>query len=147
MVSMADNLYQIIRVCPEHMCRIFAAQRLMERALRNEFDVSIESNPIEPPWTDWNNQLCVATEAVFIEDRSFPVGHHRREVARAHQYRTDQGTLGGSGKADPKDLMLGDVNFRIIKRRLPRCVLCEDCGDMIPPEQRFHNSHYKPGSF
>lgn len=42
------------------------------------------------------------------------------ELARVHQYTKPDGTLGGSGKPDPKRLLLGGVLYRLYKGGVTR---------------------------
>ena len=51
--------------------------------------------------------------------------------------------IGASGKIDPKEILLNGVNYRQLEDRNPHCELCEG-GDMIPLEERFYSSKYKP---
>jgi len=51
--------------------------------------------------------------------------------------------LGRVGKSIPKEILLNGINYRQLAFVNPRCELCES-GDMIPLEQRFFNSKYKP---
>lgn len=127
------------------MCRIFEREKLWEKTQTGELELQISSNPINPPRLDYKGQLLVLTQDLTIVDVNFPEGHHRRDVAKAHRFITDEGMVGASGLTDPKDLMIGDINYRLLKERNPHCELCEG-GDMIPPEERFHSSKYKPGA-
>jgi hypothetical protein len=117
---------------------------LIERAEAGEFEMTVEGNTIDPPFIDYNDRRCVRTEELFIRDLRFPPGHHRHDVARAHQFKRESGEIGASGMPDPKDLMIGDTNYRGLKQNNPHCHLCES-GDMIPLDQRFQSSKYKPG--
>ncbi|HTA66674.1 MAG TPA: hypothetical protein VK776_00285 [Bryobacteraceae bacterium] len=138
--------YTIIRVCPEHMCKVFAQERLWERTESGEFELYIWKNtPIDPPFEDYKGQQCIINHDMLILDRSYPPEHHRHEVARVHRFITDTGLTGASGLPDPKELTIGDINYRGITKNNPHCELCEG-GDMIPPAERFKRSWYKPGA-
>lgn len=112
-----------------------------------EFELNIwKDTPIEPPFIDYQGQTCVRNQDMLLLDRKYPPTDHRHEVARVHRFITDQGTTGATGKPDPKEITLGDINYRGLKHKTPRCELCEDRGDMIPVHERFFNSRYRPES-
>ncbi len=140
---MSSSPLRIIRVCPEHMCRIFEAEKLMERTESGELRLHSKIKPKTKPFWDFKGQLCVQNEESLILNDNFPVDDPRHEVARIHRHVTESGTYGASGLPDPKDIVIGNVNYRGIGDR--ECELCKS-GDMIPPEQRFVNSKYRPGA-
>ena len=128
------------------MCRIFAEEKLLQRVESGEFQLEVSrSNAINPPFIDYKGQRCVRTEELLIIDQKFPPDHHRHEVVRAHQFKLEDGKIGASGKPDPKEMMIGEINYRGLKAKNPSCELCET-GDMIPPEARFRDSRYRPGA-
>jgi hypothetical protein len=63
----------------------------------------------------------------------------------AHCFRLANGKLGASELFDPKVMVIGEVNYRRLEYANPRCALCE-AGDMIPSEERFFGSTYKPAT-
>ncbi len=138
-----ENPYEIIRTCPEHLCRIFTREKFVERSDAGEFRLYFwpKANP-KPftPFRDMNGELIVRSEEVLILDERFPPGHHRNEVMRSHCYITENGKIGASKKLDPKEITIGNANYRGLKKT--SCKLCE--GEMIPPEERFRNSTYRP---
>ena len=142
-----DNLpYSIIRVCPEHLCKVFALHRIWERAQSGEFQYEIRSKRKTEPFTDHLGNVCTWNDNIFITDNKFAVGHHRHQIAIAQRHRTDDGTIGASGLWDPKAMMISDINYRKFSTKAgkaPRCQLCER-GDMIPVSGRFYDSKYKP---
>lgn len=40
-----------------------------------------------------------------------------KEIARVHQYLKTDGTLGASGKPDPKRLLINDTLFRLVRAK------------------------------
>jgi len=40
-----------------------------------------------------------------------------KEIARVHQYLKPDGTVGASGKPDPKRLLINDTLFRLVKAK------------------------------
>ena len=125
------------------MCQVFTRERLLERAASGQLRMQISLSPITPPFTDYKGQTCITSQEIIIFDDAYPVGHDRHEVVRAHRFVTDTGTFGASGLIDPKDIMIGDVNYRLLKTKNPHCTICER-GDMISPGDRFHGSKYRP---
>ena len=104
---------------------MLAKERILERTESGEFEQIVSGNAIDPPFVDHKGQLCVRTEEILIVDHTYPAGHHRHEVARLHRFVTEDGTTGASGLPDPKELMIGDLNYRMLKHKNPRCELCE----------------------
>ena len=145
MPRIPDSSIRVVRICPEHACRIFASERLLERAERGEFRYTTKSKPINPPKPDRSGKLKIATEEHFGRNDDFPEGHDRHIVFRAHCYRLDDGSIGASGLIDPKEMLIGDINYRQLAFKEPRCELCEG-GDMIPASERFSSSTYRPGA-
>lgn len=123
------------------MCRVFDGNRLLERAEAGEFRLRSTVKPKTKPMTDYKGRLCVSNEETLILDDRFPISDPRHEVARFHRHITDSGGYGASEKPDPKDIVIENTNYRGIGPRL--CELCES-GDMIPPEERFFLSIYRP---
>lgn len=111
-----------------------------------ELRPDIRSTRKSTTFTDRNGVVCTWNDNLYIMDDKYPVGHHRHEVARAHRHRAEDGTIGASGQWDPKELMIGHVNFRKFETKggkEARCQWCES-GDMIPPKDRFRDSIYRP---
>lgn len=142
-MTLSTSSIRKVRVCPEHMCRIFEKERLWERMEAGEFTLYTDSRPRNPPFIDHRGQKCVRTEEHFLRDNRYPPDDDRHIVLRAHCFRTEDGLIGASGKIDPKEILLNGVNYRQLEDRNPHCELCEG-GDMIPLEERFYSSKYKP---
>src|ERR1700686_4843087 len=101
MVNMAKPDRYIIRVCPEHLCKVFALHRIWERAQSGEYRYAIDSKRKSQSFTDHHGNVCVWNDSLFVLDDSFPVGDKRHQVALAHRHRTEDGVIGGSGQWDP----------------------------------------------
>jgi hypothetical protein len=108
-----------------------------------EFVLRTESTPINPPRPDYQGRLRMANEEHFLEDPRFPPKHERHIVLRAHCFRLIDGSIGASGKVDPKEMLIGDIQYRQLEFVNPTCALCNS-GDMIPYSERFFSSKYKP---
>jgi hypothetical protein len=139
----------IIRICPEHLCRLFNDRKIWERAVAGELQYHIESKRKEAPLIDVHGNECWITELLFVTDPNFPIGDPRHDVALdANRHKTDAGVIGGSGKWDPGKGQIqldGKIyaKFRTRGGRQPHCELCEE-GDMIHPSERFRDSVYRP---
>jgi hypothetical protein len=118
----------------------------MERALAGDFRLETVRKELNPPKEDYKGQLRIATEEQFGHDDSFPPKHERHIVFRSHCYRLADGSIGSSGKFDPKEMLIGNIQYRQLAFENPHCEICEDHGDMIPIEERFFGSKYKPSS-
>jgi hypothetical protein len=143
MTSPPPNIIRKVRVCPEHRVIIFEREDLFGRVQTGEFRHQIVKKERVPPLIDHKGKRCTHNEEHFILNDKFPLKHERHIVLRAHCFRADDGSIGGSGKLDPKELLIGDINYRQLEFDNPRCELCE-AGDMIPPWKRFGSSTYEP---
>lgn len=141
----------IIRVCPEHLVKLWTESRILER-IGPEFLSREEPKRKERPFTDHLNNTCWWTILLFVVDPRYPVGDYRHSVAEQvnrHRENKDSGIFCGSGKWDPgKSRLQIDGNlygrFKTKGGKEPHCELCEN-GDMI--QQRFYDSVYgKTGS-
>lgn len=65
-----------------------------------------------PSRTQANEPFCTWTQEVFYIDAN------NQEIARIHQYLRPDGTLGASGRPDPKQLIENGVMYRM--RKQPR---------------------------
>ena len=143
MTRIPDPSIRPVRICPEHACRIFDAEHFL---VRPEIRLSVTSKAKIPTRQDRSGRLQVATEEHFGHDDSYPPNHDRHIVFRAHCYRLDDGNIGATGKLDPKEMIVGNINYRQLAFVNPRCEICEDMGQMIPIEERFESSKYRPGT-
>lgn len=83
------------------------------------------------------------TQEHFLLDDSYPHEHPYHIVVKAHCSRLQDGSVSASGLLDPKYIRVGNISHRQLEFANPRCELCES-SDMIPLEERFYNSAYKP---
>jgi hypothetical protein len=86
------------RVSPWELREIFNDGRYYERVCANELIASVEVSRLAPPSAGQPPGTLSETVAYF--DLAF------NRVALVHQYRLPDGTLGASGKPDPKRLLL-----------------------------------------
>ena len=128
---------------------MFNEHRLWERAQEGEFQYRIEGKRKKNPLLDWHQNECWWTDLLFITDSRFDVGDVRHDVVReANRHKTDSGVICGSGKWDAGKAYVqidGKVygKFKTKGGRPAHCALCEG-GDLIPPEQRYQDSEYRP---
>jgi hypothetical protein len=125
------------------MCPLLEQHRLWERMESGEFRLRTTSRPKKNPKPDYKGRLLVANEENFILDDRFPPKHERHIVARLHCHRLADGSMGASEKMDPKELLIGDIQYRQLEFENPACALCEG-GDFIPRKKRFYGSTYRP---
>ena len=139
-----------VRVCPEHLYRLFNRNRIWERAESGELGYSIDADKLKPePFEDHHGNVLVLTDRLTVWDPQFPEGHPLRQVAsKITRHKTATGKVGGSGLWDPGkgSLNIDGKRYRRFKTtdgKHPRCELCE-AGDMIPAEERQFDSGYRP---
>ena len=123
--------------------RIFEREKLWEKGQSGELRLRVDRRLKSKPFIDHNGKLCTHNEEYFLLDDRFPPTDPHHIVLRAHCFRAEDGSIGGSGKIDPKEMVIGDTNYRQLEFENPRCELCES-GDMIPLEERFLSSTYRP---
>jgi hypothetical protein len=63
-----------------------------------------------PSLTVANEPFCTRSQMVSYRDAS------DNEVARVHQYLRTDGTIGASGRPDPKRLLVNGTLFRLLKK-------------------------------
>jgi hypothetical protein len=129
--------------CPEHRCKILREQRLWARYRAGEFRLRTETKARNPPTPDYKGRPCSINQQNFLLDDTYPPKHPRHVVLRSHCFRQQNGAIGASGLIDPKEITIGDINYRQLANDDPHCELCEG-GDMIALEDRFDSSKYKP---
>jgi len=88
------------RVTPAELRELFNAGRYHERVVANEMIATVESE--RPARPEANEPAGTISQMVWYHDASL------RRVALIHQYLRRDGTLGGSGRPDPKRLLLDD---------------------------------------
>jgi hypothetical protein len=125
------------------MCRLLEHHRLWGRMQAGEFRLRTERTVKRNPSKDYKGRLIVANEENFILDDNFPAKHECHIVARLHCHRLADGSIGASEKMDPKELLIGNINYRQLDFKNPLCSLCEG-GDFIPRSKRFYNAKYRP---
>lgn len=131
----------IVRTCPEHRVRIY--EQYLKEITQSGFRLDIQVTPMKTPRRDYMGRLLVANVNHFWLDDRYPPKHKRHIVLHTHSFRTAEDQIGASGKLDPKEILIGDKEYRQLEFESPRCDLCVG-GDMIPLAERFESSHYRP---
>lgn len=91
---------------PEELRQMFNMGCFWERARSGELRAVLmsEKHPAPPKSSQ---PLCTLSQTLaYFDDQD-------QEVARVHQYKRPNGTLGASGRPDPKRLLIGDIIYKI----------------------------------
>lgn len=129
--------------CPEHLCRIFAREKLEERVAAGELRIVHDApTPKIAPYLDYNGlELTHNQNSRILDDR---FNDERHIAAKVHRHLTITGVPGASGKYDPKTVTLPNgTKYQPLNPPEGPCELCEE-GDMIFPWSRFYKAKYRP---
>jgi hypothetical protein len=96
------------RIAPSEMQKIFNDGEYWERSQRGELSVVILENR-HPSLMKAKEPLCTQSQMLSYRDGA---GY---EVARVHQYLRPDGTIGASGKPDPKRVFKDGELYRLQK--------------------------------
>jgi len=93
------------------MRELFNSGEHRERAVRCELQVVVlEEHHPSPPLA--NEPLCTRSRSLSYRDKLTD-----EEVARVHQYNRPDGSIGLSGRPDPKRLLKDGVLYRLHRKR------------------------------
>jgi hypothetical protein len=90
------------------MQRRFNEGKHWEKLRQGEYRALVQETR-HPALTLANEPFCTESQIVSYVDRQ------GNEVARVHQYLRTDGTIGASGKPDPKRLLEGGILYRLEK--------------------------------
>jgi hypothetical protein len=91
------------------MQKMFNERGFWEKTKSGELSaVTLEDR--HPALTAANEPFCTLSQMISYRDAS------GNEVARVHQYLRPDGTIGASGKPDPKRVLVGDTLYRLVKK-------------------------------
>jgi hypothetical protein len=97
------------RIATTEMQKMFNEGGYWEKAKAGELTmVTLEHR--HPSLTAANEPFCTFSQMVSYRDTA------NNEVARVHQYLRTDGTIGASGKPDPKRLFVEGTLFRLLKK-------------------------------
>ena len=101
--------YHIVRVSALEMRKRFNESRIVERAASGEIDVKVIEDR-HPALTLANEPHCTQSQMLSyrLTDGS--------EIARAHQYLRPDGSIGASGRPDPKRFLDSGILYRLVKK-------------------------------
>jgi hypothetical protein len=97
------------RIQTTEMQKIFNEGGYWDKAKSGEFS-SVTLEDRHPALTAANEPFCTYSQMISYRDAS------DNEVARVHQYLRPDGTIGASGKPDPKRLFADGTLFRLVKK-------------------------------
>ena len=107
---MSRPVYPIRRVSELELRDIFNASGYLERLERCELEaVILEQHHPAPPLA--GEPICTWSRSYSLRERKTGV-----EMARLHQYDRPDGTIGLSGKPDPKRVLKDGVLYRLHKK-------------------------------
>jgi hypothetical protein len=97
------------RIPATEMQKMFNEGGLWEKTKSGELStVTLEHR--HPALTVANEPFCTYSQMISYRDAS------NNEVARVHQYLRENGTIGASGKPDPKRLSIGGELYRLERK-------------------------------
>ena len=97
------------RISATEMQKMFNEGGYWDKAKSGEF-TSVTLEHRHPALTAANEPFCTHSQMVSYRDA---LGN---EAARVHQYLRQDGTIGASGKPDPKRLYMGGTLYRLLKK-------------------------------
>jgi hypothetical protein len=97
------------RITTTEMQRMFNEGGYWDKAKSGEFTtVTLEHR--HPSLTAANEPFCTFSQMISYRDAS------DNEMARVHQYLRPDGTVGASGKPDPKRLFVDGTLYRLMRK-------------------------------
>lgn len=99
-------------VSSDELRRLFNLGRYWERVQNGE-RYSVVLRERHPAPRESGQPPCTLSQILSYRDQT------GNEVARVHQYKRPDGTLGGSGRPDPKRLVHDGILYRLQSRRPP----------------------------
>jgi hypothetical protein len=95
------------RITPQEMRKLFNDNGFLEKVKRGELIESVRADR-HPSLPLANEPWCTRSQEIsYIEVSS------NEEVARVHRYLRTDGSIGLSGRPDPKRLSLNGVRYRL----------------------------------
>ena len=101
-----------VRIPVEKMRNLFNGGRYWERTATSELSTVIMETR-HPSLVAANEPFCTQSQMVSYRDQG------GNEVARVHQYLRPDGTIGASGRPDPKRLLQDGILYRLEKSAKP----------------------------
>jgi hypothetical protein len=96
----------IVRTTVQDLQRRFNEGKYWERLRKGEYTAVLLEDR-HPSLIAANEPFCTRSQMVSYIDRN------NNEIARVHQYLRPDGSIGASGKPDPKRLLEGNMLYRL----------------------------------
>jgi len=109
---MIDSPPQHIGISEAELRLYFESGQFIERTERGELVVVVLPNASHPASADAGQVPGTLSQMISYREPDC-----NNEVARAHRYLKPDGTLGGSGKPDPKLVLQGGILYGQRRRR------------------------------
>ena len=103
------------------MQKRFNEGKYWERTKKGEY-IPVVREDRHPSLTAANEPFCTQSQMVSFLDSD------NNEIARVHQYLRPDGTIGASGKPDPKRLLEGNILYRL---KTAKALDSETCGRQL----------------
>ncbi|MBM4285636.1 MAG: hypothetical protein FJ128_10375 [Deltaproteobacteria bacterium] len=94
------------RINSKELQKIFNEKGFWERASSGELKVEVMSEKHPSPLKSAQPPCTLSQILAYFDNQG-------QEVARVHQYKRPDGSLGGSGRPDPKRLFINGVIYKI----------------------------------
>lgn len=107
---MVESLPQLVGVSETELRQRFKSEHYVERAERGELVVVVLAGHAAPP-------TAGQAPDTLSQMVSYREPDCNNELARAHRYLKPDGTLGGSGRPDPKLVLQGGILYGQRRRR------------------------------
>ena len=107
-------LPQLKRISATEMQKMFNEGGCWEKLRTGEITAVLLEDR-HPSLTAANEPFCTRSQMVSYRDAN------NQEIARVHQYLRTDGTLGASGKPDPKRLFKDGILYRLTKKPKSNC--------------------------
>ena len=104
---MTNHPIEFLRVEATRLQQLFNEGQFWERTKSGELQAKVLEDR-HPTLTLANEPFCTRSQMVSYLDGA-------KEVARVHQYLRMDGTIGASGKPDPKRLFVDGMLYRLVK--------------------------------
>ena len=138
------RLLHEIRSCDEHRRRILRKHSIWSRYRSGDLRVRTQMILCKNPKSFDSERKPKWYQIHYLLDDLYEPDDPRHIVLEAHCFRLPDGRMGANGLMDPKEIIIGDDFYCRQSKKDAACELCEGRGDMIPLEERFQRSTYKP---
>src|ERR1019366_2185120 len=96
-------------------------KKLWKRYNDGELRLYTKSVKRVPPTPDYRGRPRVWNQEHYLLNDAYSARDPRHTVLEAHCFRLADGRVGASGLIDPKNIVIGDINYRQLEYANPRC--------------------------